>query len=583
MTSTLQALRLVYGIRPPDGDTSADFIQQDVIELLNLTNFSVNGEGWIPKVASLKQGGLYLDSGVGDGQELVSAAYDNVKESFILTSTGATLQSRYEMESRLHKMNARAIAYHTETEAWEPVYLEWRAAGAPAAQYALVYSIEIAYSANTFQAVNLDEIAVVITREPMWRGIPPRVPAQAYTLEKAGSELTSSNVELVKYTGNVFDGTVNNKMEITAGAAYLTKNFIKIPAASIPGDAPALVTIAFGADVGDANYPNSSNRVSQLYISKTTKLRDLEMNSATFARLPRLCLNAGHGQPITGAFVTPTAQYGPIIAGLGVRNWEYVVASSSYAADPDLEITMQITPSMYGRYAIFLRSHFTSAGSGQYVMGKLEVGNNAYNGADQLNMLSAKRFVAENRIGQLQGVQNRMDLTYMGTIQLPFAGKDSFDGNARHNLATGGYAQDYVFKLSVKNVGVSRTIRVADLVLMPIDEGMVAVEYAPNPIAVLDVGADVIVYDNTSHLNAYGYPQAISARANAGSTTQIGAVAPVLKGDSLTLTPGVDNYLVFLWTEDPNGQAEAYQPNFNVVEPVSVNIVPRWMGVRDVL
>jgi hypothetical protein len=580
MTSTLQALRIVYGTRIPVGDTSTDWMQQDVVDLLSINNFSVNAQGWIPKVAALKGGGNFLDSGVSDGKELTATAFDLVKETLVLTSTGANPQSRYAAESKLHKMNARAIAYHAQTEGIQPVYLEWWAYGAPAPQYALIYTIEVAYSANAFEAVNVDEIALVITRAPLWRGIPPRVPAQAYALERVGSELTASNADLASYTTTIALTTLANKMEVAAGA-YLTRNYIKIPAALIPGDAPALVQVTIGADTTNVSYPFSAHRLTSLYISKSTRLRDLEINSGTFARLPKFHLNMGEAALIiSGAVVATGADYGVICSGTH-KAWEYSVPTTGvYLSTPNVEYLTYITPSMYGRFAVFLRSTFLTTGT-PHVTCKLEVANNDYNGADPLNMLSPKRLIGENRVGQLQGIQNRPDLTYMGVVQLPFPGKDSFDGNARH-AGVSSNDQQYNFRLSFKNTsGAARTIQVMDLILMPIDEGMVSIEFAPLAVSGIDQGSEVIIYDETGHLNAYGYPQAVAARQNAPGPAKIGASAPIVRGGPISLTPGVDNYLFFLWTEDKSGQVEPLCPYPNAFEPVAVQIVPQWMGMRD--
>ncbi len=578
MSSTLQRLNIVYGMRAPFGDTSGDFPQQDVIDLLNMSNFAVNAQGWIPKLPQLKNGGVYLDTGIADGRELVHSAYDLVQETLNLTSAGATPITRYYAETRLSLMNDRALAFHTQSEGYHPVYLEWWAYGAPAPQYSLIYKIEIAYSKDALQPVNINEITLVIQRSPFWHALPPRTPPQAYTLERAGSELTAANANLGAYTGNLVEGQVYNRAEQNSGGTTITNNWIKIPKEVIPGDTPALVQLTFGARRNDEDYPESTDyHISSLYISKSTRIKDAGL---------RFTLNGGDGTAYVGSKVLTSGANGGMVSNgsASAYTWDYAIpASTPFPSNqPDWEMGFALSPQRYGRYAIFARLQYS--GTPGSVSVRCRVAPQEYVSTDNIGMFGPPITTGENRLGLVDAALIT-ELTYLGVVQLPFSGKDFMSHEGIHaNVAAAPNSDPFVYvRLFFRNTaGSVRTVKLSDVVLMPIDEGAINLVYTLPGTFAVRLGAPGIVYDESGHLSAYGYPAAVSInRPDGALPSEIGAVTPFIKGDNISLTPGVDNYLLFLWTREvPNTQYES-SPEFR--EPVAINIVPRWKGVRSTL
>ena len=289
---------------------------------------SINPDNpWNPAMPSLKN--RWSDSIGMDGRVPDSHNVGNVTETINLILYDEIRSNMARYLSALNLFIARARRYSSTFGEIEPVYLDFRALGAPGNQYALVYNIEMAVNWQhglPFEH-NTAYITLEIEREPAWRGLPPGAPPTLWTQyhlgRVPGKDYDYTDLSLLSGTALV-QATVQNRHEWDAVSGYdaapLSKNYIDIPAEDIPGDAPALLSVSVEYDFSAAEYP------LELYIAHSSKPSILP--SATGAQdVRRFCfLNGGDAETATtgtGLAKTTTADTGIGVISNGSSTQRY--------------------------------------------------------------------------------------------------------------------------------------------------------------------------------------------------------------------------------------------------------------------
>ncbi|HEX2908163.1 MAG TPA: hypothetical protein VHO69_14935 [Phototrophicaceae bacterium] len=481
----------------------------------------------------------------------------NVIETIQLTATAASLQNRDWLLSELQRYRRAAQDFWVTEGQTAPVWLRWKAAGAPGPQFARIYSMDIAGGNERFQGAQTMIITVTIEREPYWQAeVPPGGSPKIWTCFVNGVELSTANASLYDGTDHIAYGTVANKQEFDTIYTFLTQNFLDIPANKIPGDAPALVTISATKTGGSyANYTHD------MYVAKSTNrpsMTDRAGNALPLYNVFPASGGSGYGVLTTDTSrgvvhnpVSPLARtviYTPADALENlVRYW-----SASATGMPHLNPAI-----LRGTYMIFVRA--------------VQNGGAAKNTKLRLTMeSSAGVFFDSGQVYEQLSVTGSSALHYMGTVTLPV------DDHSAVGMRGQGISVEYDFnmKLYVQRTTGTSTSEIIDVMLLKIDEGCVQV------VSELYMWAPTYeCYDNTGYL-AHGKPEAVGTirYLPAASDAEYTPLAS-LQGGDLMLTPGVNNRLYFLWAyrgTDPT--TSPANQTFNVC----VNIVPRWVGVRDV-
>lgn len=517
-------------------------------------DFSVkdtDGGNWTPQIATLKNNGVRADSVLLEGSALIAAPMGNVIETITLyAGANTTPVGRAYVFKQLAAFAQAARDFHTTEWQTLPVFIEWRAEGAPGEQYALVYNIDV--SVNRHDPTNLNdyqELTITIEREPAWRAIAPGdnpkkwalylqggTPGIAYTY--TGLDLRSNAVKANFQTATIYQWDDPTSVFIP---------YVTIPGSTIPGDAPALCCITTTLSTGNLH---------NLRIARNTR-RDL---------YPSVNTGDGTGQRIrmnhNAVNATITSIVNCVVSRVGDANSPYYVAGGSrgyvnlaYAAGavtagtPVLQWTRTLNQQP-GRYAVLLRCHLNS-GSVADVTLQLYV-----------DITTGNRLVTFQ--DNIMFTNNNLTILNMGEYDFSPTGSRhvAVDGTGINPTNTMSL---FLYTTKV-NSGVAANLRIYDLVLIPIDE--------PNcKVQSVDPGIGInypVLVDSTGYFSSgKNTPTAVVNNAT-DETTVLSYI-----GDPLTLIPGVDNRLYF--TPDFNPAVNWY-PNTGTVY---INIVPRWYGVRD--
>lgn len=550
-------LLLVKGIPLIPGDTNSAETGIQTLNLLDSKGFTIAENGWIPKFAAAKSGGIYADSPVSDGRSLVASAVGNVVETMKLTASASSWDARYWLQSQLVKFRQYALDFHTTSSQIDPVYLCWWANGAPGPQYALIHGLEIAQNSDPFANVNVNELTITIEREPFWRAIPPGSNPKVWTYQTTGTVFTAANADLTSGTDHLAYGTVANKQEFNTIYTFLTQNFLDIPASKIPGDAPALVTISSteNSGLGYANYTRD------MYVAKSTNrtsITDRAGNALPLYNVFPCSGGSGSGVLTTnadrGIVHNPISPLARTVVYTPADALENLVRSWSASATGMPHVNPAI---LRGTYMVFVRA--------------VQNGGAANNTKLRVKMdSSAGTFFDSGQVYEQINVTGSSALHYMGTVTLP-PDPHSAVGTRGKGLQV---EYDFSVKLYVQRTTGTSTSELIDIVLLKTDEGCIQV------VSELYMWTPTFeVYDNTSYLT-HGKPEAIGTirYLPAASDAEYTPLAE-LQGGDLMLTPGTNNRLYFLWAyrgTDP--AASTAEETYTVC----VNIVPRWVGIRDV-
>lgn len=558
MATNFAKLNLCYGIPLAPLLTATLEKGKEWIDLLNLSGFVLDADsGWIPQIAPLKQGGLYADSPIADGATLIAGQVDNVEETITLISSGATLSTRTALMSQLHNYARLAREYWTLFSQIDPIYLEWEALGAPGAQYALIYSIDIAEQDDPFSNTSASlasRIVLTIKREPYWRGIPPGSNPLVWTFYTRGEEpvtdYTFNNMSLAAAatTHLVKDTAVDNAVRYTGTVtAFTRKNWIDIPANFIPGDAPALVCLTvddlggnvtadsvwLGVSVGEITGEGTLSERKR-FASVTVQDSDPETDAVI-----TVDTGAASGNRIDTSFATTITM---------VTRARWLGGGSSGATNIPLNLNA-------GIYAIFARTRQTG-GAVNTITFRVRISQDT-NGRPSLTSVISNTATAE--ILGTTGASAAWNIDYLGTVQIPLDRNAAVDVNGRGINSNGEWQVEFQAARS-SGAGV---LYFSDLIFIPFDRAMC--QYLAGGVT-----GNALFIDNTGY---FGHGRNDVAYCGDGANPR------ELRGSNgLVLWPKQDNRIYAIATNATAGQSDAVATGGTI----ALNIVPRWSGVRDV-
>lgn len=508
--------------------------------------------GWNPTYSAIKNGGVWTESNTSDGRTLIAAPLGNVTETLQLRIVNPSVTSKAEILARLGRMVEVCRTFHSEEYQTDPVYLGLRYNESPGMQYALVYNIEIDSGVDPYLEENSSLVTVSLEREPTWRGIAPGDNPMIWGFYKKGwipsSDENVTGAGQYDYTFLNFTVSIGAQTALVDGFVYpfdevgtANFNYIDIPGDLIDGDVPADALINFKA---------KTTGVSKLHIARDTR-RDLypgNNNNATTQR-QRRTFNGGDCTIVSGnPTVTKQIDANGVLSNGSIVN-RYILQLIYAAGTTSTTVaTWSRVISQYpGRYAAFLRAQVTAG----------TVTNTKFflqwtTGATNINLQVTEPV-------RLQ--QTGYGLTYLGDVDFTLLGSKY--------ITTSGTGVDVAttFGLQLSTVKTSAetpTVKIWDLVLMPVDEpnGVIVINFA-------SLGVNEYAFlDKTGYFSG-GRIQDVAVTRQSSTDHQ-----RRMTGQAIKLIPGVNNRLYFL--PDINSPAPT------VPHEVQISIVPRWLGLRDV-
>lgn len=517
----IQALELVYEYPVPRVGIPEP---SEVIDLLGgVIQIAVDGavSGWTPAYAALKNSGVWNDSPMLDGRQLTAAAPGNVIETMSCIASG-TQAARAAAIARLTRFAQAARDFHTEDVAYRPVYIRYRAAGSPAEQYALVYNIEVDVQQDPFGATDSNPLTLTIEREPFWRAIKPLADPREYIKQTTGT------------LADFVSTTVSNFDERNSGFGVSRVNYIDIPADSVKGTAPALCQVTFGV-------PSPYAAVKRAWVSRDTIGGRHTSSAALYHRNTMNGTDAALRSGGAGSIVsTATGLYGAFTTGLP-RSVLRMTLGATYTSNKDAFWTN--TPSGTHKFLAFVRGRLISGGYSTLTT-QLRVLRSAGAGAPQ-QVLATLPFTLTSNFGAV----------YAGIVEY----------SAYRQMVWSGaqYAYPLQVEVAAATVGGAATFDIWDVVFIPFDEFAISADNIKARYK--------LVADGTGNISG-GVQAGFVQEYLSGLATDIVQA----RGQMIELEPNQDNRLYFMFEMDAT-VADPLQ-DFNV----TVNIVPRWHGVRDV-
>lgn len=613
-----QELAIIKGYPTPTTTTELNS-NEDVLDTLDMLSggkgFGIAPRGWIPQFSQLKDGGLFADNPLIDNDVYLNGSMGKVTQTMTLLCAGASPKGRYYLESKLRSLNAAAAEYHYTQHQHTPVYLKWTAPGGSGPQYTLIYNIQIAQNREPFEASKSTELTITITHEAEWWPIPPGSTPRLYANEKgyagsnplsliptAGGGATFMVSETISGATIVLDGPV-----ISSGGVYY-QSYIDIPAALIPGDAPALALFYFGG-VGNDSLTGINYKQSYIIGRRTRGLGlQTKVSGTTRSSFPvntwpaRVVTTSGvRGMLETTAgtdatYQTDTGVYsnGDAAFGTGGSTTRERLRVTFATATDQIRLTWKTDMATFaGRWHAFLRGHQSGGTFGQ-VSVYLQYG---YDGNDvQTNPVNPT----------LQAVVTNTPywpLVDLGIVTFPpdnTRAPVNLTGNSSSVLGDAGLlvndvqsgaggAENLTVRLRASRSGATAELYVADLVLIPIDEAAAYISYES---LVTQLGSayslQASYLDTTRHM-ARGLEDIYCAGYTTGSGL---SQAPEISTAQFYLRPGVTNRIYILSTSDaisaspPTAKRSAIVANVGgggaAMDKitVAVDIIPRYYGVR---
>lgn len=575
-----KALMLVKGVGKTAGDLNSAEPDPIVVDLMS--GIITLADDWSPEIAPVKNSGVWADSPISDGRTLLAAPVGNVIEKInILISDNSYLGVMTQLDG-LNKMVSDCRDYWQSQYQIDPVYLMWWASCGVGYQYALLYNIELSpeYMAADRPALR---VSMTLEREPYWRmGVPPGGNPKIWTyyVNSAHPQFNFSGASLVTGTDHLITQTINNKHEWTP-AAYglqttpITKNYIDIPAALVPGDAPALVELALITDIG---VPGS------IYIGRSSKQYSGRGHDG-ITRYSALTLNVGDGNNVGLAVKTATINFSGVLSNgsavtyyNGRRTSTGVdgawTTASQWGGSPPANSVKLDREMFRGTFAVFCRARNASVTPVLTDMRmRLFIEEFEDNAAAQtINSVTLQEVYPQIPVPTFGYDLNPL---YMGTVTLPLGSR-----SVQSPLGYGVQLQEANSNLRItiqQRVDVAtanRIFEVVDLIFMPIDEGMSQVNLTYSTAGTIVSTGNSIV-DNTGYLSR-GAPgqNSVSFITNANS----GGVSQETRGQDLTLIPRTAQRLYFMVIDVVTGTF-LITPLTTIA--VRLNIVPRCAGIRD--
>jgi hypothetical protein len=163
-------------LRLTDGTISIDFLDPG-------SGWHLEEPGWLPQLSGIKGGGAYVNPSLAEGQTLVQGEPDNVVETIPLTAYGPDQRRVIQTTRDLLQLVRQASEYWRRPHELSPVWLEFRPAGADCfTGYTWIYNGQVGSlpspTGQPFYAehnlARLENLALVLTREPYWRAYRPQ-------------------------------------------------------------------------------------------------------------------------------------------------------------------------------------------------------------------------------------------------------------------------------------------------------------------------------------------------------------------------------------------------------------------------
>lgn len=557
-------LKIMRGVFAAPGDANS---VEPAIVTCNLmssgaTGIALKPDGWSPNIPNLKNSGVWADSPISDGRTLISGVDSNVTESMQLVITGSSFQEAVFFLSQLRQMTQDARDFWQDNAQINPVYLKWWAVCGAGPQYALIYSMDFKpeYVASPTPTIN---VTLTIERECYWRSIPPGANPKQWTYEFNGQanqyDYTKAALSYTR-TDHLYKEVLQNQSAYNpTGVSLLSKNFLTIPAASIPGDAPALMLLSkFSVGTGHA-----------LIIGKKTAKVKI-VNSAGSEGAQNCIQNFADGTLVTDATLVADA-------GAAVRRTTGAATRVEISFATATNQLRWVTDwgrdgnRLIGRYMVFVRCRQQGGTLGDITMylryGGLRTATPDTAGV-KLNVVNPPVIAGA-------GASTVWGFAYMGVINAPptlakatvnagittapeSIGLENFTGSGIDTVGN-------LFTLfALRSAGVA-PLYLSDIILIPIDEGSFSI-----------VGGDSSTtqggtYDETGYAT-HGTPDVFSVF----NVNPLLGYASKISGPGIQLTPNVENRLHFVLFDDNT------QSTLGDTATFVVDIVPRWVGMRGV-
>lgn len=532
-------LQIQRGIPKIPGDTTS--LEQGVqsINLLDpIGGFSL--DIWTPQYAALKGSAIYADTPLDPGRLFITGQDGHVIEKFEVTLSAPDMQTLGIKLSHLMAFRQHILDFWRGSVI-EPVYLVQRQTGEPGLRYALISNLDVALKEEPIEDSGryLRDFSLTIEREPYWRGeVPPGGNPKRWAAAASSSAFSASKADLTAAPYNLVSASITNVRELNAAATALaTRNYIEIPAASIPGDAPALCSIHITQTATSGAVP------TRTFIGKTTKPDVVTRAGAT--RFVPYTLNAGDSavSPSDASLVADTGapnSTSPLARTRGRVTFATVTAMASRFYWDNTAANRQPVDftTLRGRFLIYSRVRLSAAGT---VNLKLRVIDG---GAEE----STTPVSLTDQGAGGTGNTTQWGVVQLGTMTFPIENHRAIINTDGLGIGIPAAAAGNMIELHAERASGTPELYVSDIIFIPIDEGA---------IYTLDSG----IYDTTGY-STHGVPEAYAQGE--------------FSGVDLTLTPGVTNRLVFFTFAHATMRShitDAYT--------INVNIVPRWIGLRD--
>lgn len=159
---------------------TARFLITDGTTTVRLINGPYHVANWRPQAPEYKGGGVWHDSPLSEGRQLVSAKYDLITESIDLVLRGHNQDEAIRFSQELRRLLEKAGRYWTTPHKTEPIWLEARASSETNTRYALVYQGRLLDDGPPFSqpflqpdcSAVMTELSLVV-QHGHWLSLPP--------------------------------------------------------------------------------------------------------------------------------------------------------------------------------------------------------------------------------------------------------------------------------------------------------------------------------------------------------------------------------------------------------------------------
>lgn len=563
-------LKIVKGVQKTPGDTQSAEVGLDEIDLLDANGFAC--DEYDMKLPALKASAVYADSPLADGRTLISGALGNVTETIRLQLTAGTIIQMAAMLSKLGRFKQDCNDFWDTFVQIEPIYLKHQVIGEPGPRYALLYDIDVDVDTPLIPSEAKRTVTLSIERETYWRGIAPGDNPKhwSYIANNQEGQWSAIKAHLLTGVDHLVTGTIQNRAELNAAVSgFASQNFIDIPAAKIPGDAPALVSISVQQAVAVS--------ATTLLVGKSTTRKT--GNTSRFTGVNQLTIFTFNVGDSNGGSTDTT-----LAADTGApdnKSGTNQRSVTTFATVATMTSRLSWFPSsnepngfsaavLRGRFMVYARARVSAAASV-----RLQMSVTQGSGTDQL--VTTPVTLSDLGAG---GTGNSTDwaLVYLGVIGIPFTDKrTSVGADGRGIWIDPVGTSEIELKIAAARDSGAGSLYVSDLIFIPIDEGAIKIV---GGFAVGTGATNLLawVYDNSGYFT-HGTPSDYAAIQNntASSGATFEADSAEFSGSSLYLTPGVDNRLYFLAYVESTKRSFPFDPS---ASSVRVNIIPRWQGYR---